>query len=202
LPPPALLLPPQTYFEGDPALTHAKACIQVVPSGSPPPTPTASPVDTSSPTPTPTPTPTATPGCAQITDYARCLPNGGYSYTFTVTNNSGKPMSQILLTPAQGSWFTLSPQLTNLGSPLQNGQSTIVTTTIGNIKPGDKPCFFVSLMSDKAACCIVQVCPTLPPCGGFTPTTTPTATATRSASPATARKLRPPPPSRRGKRHP
>jgi hypothetical protein len=84
-----------------------------------------------------------------------------------------------------------------------------VTTIIGNVKPGDKVCFFVSLMSDKAPCCIVQVCPTLPPCGGFSPTPTPTATATAtattatgSASPATTRKFRPPPPSRRGKRRP
>jgi YVTN family beta-propeller protein len=129
----------------------------------PPATCTGTPTPT--PTPTSTPTPTPTPGCAQVTGEARCLPNGGYSYTFTVTNNSGSDMSQILLTPLAGSTFTLSPQLFNLSSPLHNGQSTTVTTNIGNAKPGDKVCFFVSLMSDKAACCIVQVCPTLPSCG-------------------------------------
>jgi uncharacterized repeat protein (TIGR01451 family) len=190
--------PAQTYFEGDPMepLTHAEACVQVSPSaGSPTPTPTASPVDTSSPTPTPTPTPTATPGCAQITGDARCLPNGGYSYTITITNNSGKPMSQILLTPVQGSTFTLTPQLTNLTTPLQNGQSTTVTTNIGNVKAGDKVCFFVSLMSDKAPCCIIQVCPTLPQCGGVSPTPTVT-----SSSPPTLRQQRPPRPSRQGRR--
>jgi hypothetical protein len=74
-------------------------------------------------------------------------------------------MSQILLTPAQGSTFTLSPQLSNLPSPLHNGQSTTVTTNISNVKPGDKVCFFVSLMSEKTQCCIVQVCPALPRCG-------------------------------------
>jgi hypothetical protein len=126
--------------------------------------------------PTPTPTPTSTPvasGCAQVTGDIRCLPNGGYSYTFTVKNNSGKPMSQILLTPVQGSSFTLSPQLTNLGSPLASGQSTTVATTIGGAKPGDKVCFFVSLMSDKDACCIVQVCLTMPQCGDISPTPPP-----------------------------
>jgi hypothetical protein len=109
-------------------------------------------------------TPTPTPGCAQVSGEARCLPNGSYSYTFNVTNNSSNPASQILLTPVQGSAFTLTPQLTNLSSPLQNGQSTSVTTSIGNVQAGDKVCFFVSLMSDKAACCIVQVCLTLPTC--------------------------------------
>lgn len=121
------------------------------------------------PTPTVTPTPTAS-GCAQVTGEPRCQPDGSYSYTFNVTNNSGNAMSQILLTPAAGSTFTLSPQLTNLSTPLQNGQSTTVTTTIGNVKPGDKVCFFVSLMSDNAKCCIVQVCPILPRCGEVSPT--------------------------------
>jgi hypothetical protein len=151
-------------------------------------TPTPTPTPTSTP---PTPTPTSTP-CAQVTGEARCLPNGGYSYTFTVTNNSGSVMSQILLTPDAGSTFTLSPQLTDLPAPLQNSQSTIVTTNISNIKPGDKVCFFMSLMSDKAPCCTTQVCPTLPRCGVIETVTPPPST----------RQQRPPLPSRRGKRRP
>jgi hypothetical protein len=95
----------------------------------------------------------------------RCEPNGSYTYTFTTTNNTGGDMSQILLTPAAGSAFALGPQLFNLSSPLHNGQSTTQSATIGSVKPGDKVCFFASLMSDKAACCTVQVCPTLPVCG-------------------------------------
>lgn len=125
-----------------------------------------------SPTPTPTPTPTAIPGCAQVAGDAHCLSDGSYSYTFNVTNNSGNPASQILLTPAQGTTFTLTPQLTNLSSSLNSGQSTSVTTTISNAKPGDKVCFFVSLMSDKTQCCIIQVCLTLPDCGQVSPTPT------------------------------
>lgn len=148
---------------------------------------TATPTATA--TATATATPTATP-CAQVTGEVRCLPNGGYSYTFSVTNNSGNAMSQILLTPAAGSTFTLTPELTNLPSPLQNGQATTVTTNITNVKPGDKVCFFVSLMSDNAPCCTTQVCPTLPRCGVIE-TATP---------PPPARQQRPPPPSRRGKR--
>ena len=128
------------------------------------------------------------PGCAQVTGEARCLPGGGYSYTFNVTNSTGSDMSQILLTPLPGSTFTLSPQLFNLSSPLHNGQSTTLTTTISGAKPGDKVCFFISLLSDKDACCNKQVCLTMPQCGIITPPTRP-----------------PPPPSRqlpRGRRRP
>jgi hypothetical protein len=114
-----------------------------------------------------TDTTTQTPsGCAPVLDKeVKCEPNGGYSYTFTVTNNAGSDMSQILLTPLPGSTFTLSQELFNLPSPLHNGESTTVTVGIGPGKPGEKICFFLSLMSDKTACCIVQVCPKLPKCG-------------------------------------
>ena len=123
--------------------------------------------------PTPTATATATPtispgpsGCASISDKdLHCQPDGSYSYTINVANNSGSAMSQVLLTPVAGSTFTLGSQLTDLSSTLANGQTTTVTTNIGNAKPGDKICFFVSLMSDSAPCCTMQVCTTLPQCG-------------------------------------
>lgn len=107
----------------------------------------------------------STPACAPVADKEiRCEPNGDYSYTFTVTNNSGSDMSQILLTPVPGSTFALSQELFNLPAPLHNGESTTLTVGIGPGKPGEKICFFLSLMSDKAACCMVQVCPKLPKC--------------------------------------
>ena len=140
-------------------------------------TPTPSP--TARPSASPTAIPSATPistGCAQVTaKEVRCEPNGGYSYTFTVTNSTGSDMSQILLTPPPGSTFTLSPQLFSLSSPLHNGQSTTLTVNIGNAKPGDKVCFFVSLMADGAPCCTTQICATMPQCG-TSPTPTPTPT--------------------------
>jgi uncharacterized repeat protein (TIGR01451 family) len=172
--------PTPTYLESGQAALAAPACVQVIP-GDVTPTPTATATATATPTPTPIP------GCAQVTGDAHCLPNGDYSYTLTVKNNSGKPMSQILLTPAQGSAFTLTPQLTSLSTSLQSGQSTTVTTNIGNVKPGDKVCFFVSLMSEKAQCCIVQVCPTLPQCGEMTPTPTPPPPPTRRLRPGKKR---------------
>jgi hypothetical protein len=131
----------------------------------PPPTCSAGGSPSPTPTPTPTATPTATPGCASVTDKeVRCLPDGSYSYTFNVTNNSGAPMAQVLLTPVTDGAFTLTPQLSNQGSPLASGKSTTITTNIGHVKPGEKVCFFLSLLSDNAPCCIVQVCPTLPQC--------------------------------------
>ena len=145
----------------------------------PPPVCTAGGSPTPTPTPTPTATPTATPGCAAITDKEiRCLPDGGYTYTFNVTNNSGAVMSQVLLTPVTEGAVTLAPQLTNLASPLSSGQSTTITTNIGHVRPGEKVCFFLSLLSDKAPCCVVRVCPTLPQCNEL-PTPSPSATAQR-----------------------
>lgn len=143
------------------------------PTVRPTPSPTARP--SASPTATPSATPIST-GCAQVAaKEVRCEPKGGYSYTFSVANNSGSAMSQILLTPAGGSTFTVAPPLSNLSSPLANGQSTTVTIIIGGAKPGDNVCFFVSLMADGAPCCTTQICATMPQCG-TSPTPTPTPT--------------------------
>jgi uncharacterized repeat protein (TIGR01451 family) len=166
--------PPFSYFEGDPkVLLKGNACIQVVPAVGTSPTPTATPRETSSPTPTATATATPTPaGCAVVTTKdIHCLPNGGYSYSFTVANNSADPVSQVLLTPAGDGGFTVGPGLSNLATPLPPGQSATITATIGSVKTGDNICFLATLMSDKAPCCTVQVCPTLPQCGetGGTP---------------------------------
>jgi hypothetical protein len=171
--------PGQTVKIGRLPYTYANAA---------PPTCVAKSTPTPTPTPTATPTPTPTPGCASITDKEmRCLPDGSYSYTFNVTNNSGAAMSQVLLTPVSEGAFTLTPQLSNLGSPLASGQSITITTNIGHVKPGEKVCFFLSLLSDNAPCCIVRVCPALPQCGEVpSPTFSP---APRSPSP--------PPPNKR-----
>lgn len=158
--------PALTYFEGVDDLKNGEACVDVKPD------------ENGTPTPTPTPTPGGggTSGCAAVSDKdVHCIPNGGYSYTLGIANNSGSAMSQVLLTPLSGSTFGLSSQLANLSSPLPSGQSTTVTTIISNAQPGDKVCFFVSLLADGVPCCITQVCTTLPQCGTSpTPTVTPT----------------------------
>lgn len=91
---------------------------------------------------------------------------GSYTFAFSVTNNSGKDVHQILLTPPVGSTFTLSQQVFNLSTPLQNGQSTTLTVNIGNVKPGERVCFLATLMSRDGPCCTVEVCPVLPVCCG------------------------------------
>lgn len=104
-------------------------------------------------------------GCARVvTEKISCESRGGYSYTFTVTNNSGGDVQEILLTPPSGETFTFSQQIFNLSPPLHNTQSTTLTVNIGNVPPGTKLCFFVTLMSNEKPCCTVRVCPDLPNC--------------------------------------
>jgi len=105
--------------------------------------------------------------CAQVeTREVSCKADGagGYVYTFSVTNKSGKTVQQILLTPPAGSGFTLSQQVFNLPSPLPNGQAVTLTVNIGNVKPGEKVCFLATLMPADGPCCTVEVCPVLPSC--------------------------------------
>lgn len=96
---------------------------------------------------------------------AVCKADGsGYTYTFSVTNNSGRDVTQILLTPPVGSGLVLSDQTFPLTTPLPNGQSTTITVELGNVKPGAESCFFVTLMTKDGPCCTVKVCPVLPDC--------------------------------------
>jgi hypothetical protein len=90
--------------------------------------------------------------------------SGGYTYTFTVTNNSGKDVTEILLTPPFGSALTLSRQVFSLPTTLHQGQSTTITVGIGNVNPATRACFFVTLMTKDGPCCTVEVCPVLPEC--------------------------------------
>lgn len=95
--------------------------------------------------------------------------SGGYTYTFSVINNSGKDVTQILLTPTIGSTFIPSPQVIkfpgpSLLTPLPNGQDTTITVELGNVNPGAEPCFFVTLMTKDGPCCTIKVCPVLPVC--------------------------------------
>lgn len=89
---------------------------------------------------------------------------GGLSYTFNVTNNSGSTVQSVLLTPPVGSTYSVSPQINNLSSPLQSGQSTTLTASIGNAPQGQKSCFKITLMSKEGPCCTVEICPTIPSC--------------------------------------
>jgi hypothetical protein len=109
--------------------------------------------------------------CASVvTERISCDLKGGYIYTFTVTNNSGGDVQQILLTPPTGSTITLSQQVFNLSPALHNTQSTSITVNIGNVTPGAQTCFLVTLMSNERPCCTIRVCPVLPDCCANTST--------------------------------
>ncbi len=91
---------------------------------------------------------------------------GGYSYTFTVTNNTGKPVSNVLVTPPIGSTFTITPQMIPVS--LSPGQTSLpLTVSLSNVLQGQKFCFTVTLIAkDGTSCCTVEVCPVIPSCCG------------------------------------
>lgn len=105
--------------------------------------------------------------CAVKTNDVSCKKDGsgGYLYTFTVTNNTGKPVTNVLITPPLNSNFSISPQSPALpGGILPNGQSTSLQVTITGGQPGKPVCFTVTLMTQDGPCCTVEVCPVLPNC--------------------------------------
>lgn len=91
---------------------------------------------------------------------------GGYSYTFTATNNTGQPVTNVLVTPPNGSTFTITPQMIPVS--LGPGQtSPPLTVSISGAPQGQKICFTITLMGkDGTSCCTVEVCPLIPSCCG------------------------------------
>jgi uncharacterized repeat protein (TIGR01451 family) len=105
--------------------------------------------------------------CAVKTDQISCKASGsgGYLYTFTVTNNTGKTVTDVLLTPLVGSSLSITPQQPQLpAGGLANGASLTLQTTINGGQTKQSACFNVTLMTKDGECCTVQVCPVLPDC--------------------------------------
>jgi uncharacterized repeat protein (TIGR01451 family) len=114
-----------------------------------------------------TPPPPTTNSCEVKTKDIACKADGtgGYLYTFTVTNNTGLPVTNLLVTPPSNSNFSITPQMPPLpNGVLPNGQSATLTVTITGGKPGQKVCFTVTLMTKDGPCCTVEVCTALPDC--------------------------------------
>jgi hypothetical protein len=97
--------------------------------------------------------------------------SGAIAYTFSVTNNTGKPVSSILLTPPAGSTFTLSQQ--QFPVTLAPGQTQGLTVVVTGVKAGQQICLTVTIGNfteppDKKGCqeccCSVEVCFTVPAC--------------------------------------
>jgi uncharacterized repeat protein (TIGR01451 family) len=105
--------------------------------------------------------------CAVKTDEISCKSDGsgGYLYVFTVTNNTGHVVTDILLTPPANSQITVSPrQFPLLPGGLANGASLSLQATITGGQPEQQACFDVTLMTQDGECCTTRVCPVLPEC--------------------------------------
>jgi hypothetical protein len=87
-------------------------------------------------------------------------PDGTYTLNFTVTNNSGVPVSYILLPNAP-----TAPHVIPLSPALPNGSSTNISVTLTGLVPGSNYCFDVILAdSEVNECCHAQVCVDIPEC--------------------------------------
>lgn len=113
---------------------------------------------------------TSTNSCGVKTDEISCKTDGsgGYSYTFTVTNNTGHVVTDVLLTPKPGSGIKIYPQQPQLPpGGIAIGASLTFHVSLSGGKPGDKACFTVTLMTQDGECCTTEVCVVLPDCCGI-----------------------------------
>jgi uncharacterized repeat protein (TIGR01451 family) len=107
--------------------------------------------------------------CGVKTEEISCKTDGtgGYSYTFTVTNNTGHVVTAVLLTPKPNSGISIDPQQPKLPTGgIAVGASFTGTATISGGKPNQPACFTVTLMTQDGECCTTEVCPVLPDCCG------------------------------------
>jgi uncharacterized repeat protein (TIGR01451 family)/fimbrial isopeptide formation D2 family protein len=108
--------------------------------------------------------------CSVTTKEIACKEDGsgGHLYTFTVTNNTGHVVTDILLTPPANSNFTLSQQqFSLLPAGLASGASLTLQVTINGGQPEQPACFDVTLMTKEGECCTTRVCPVLRECCGI-----------------------------------
>ncbi len=96
--------------------------------------------------------------------------SGAYQYSFAVTNLSGVPVKTFRLLPCDmnGDFlpdFTMTPDTFNLGTPLPNGGTTTLNTTISGADPDKPACFEIWMFDEKhQRCCVVKHCVSLPEC--------------------------------------
>jgi uncharacterized repeat protein (TIGR01451 family) len=106
--------------------------------------------------------------CGVKTNEISCKSDGtgGYLFTFTVINNTGQVVTDILLTPPANSGITLSDTQFHLSPGLANGATHTLQVTIKGGHAGQEACFYVTLMTKEGECCTTRVCPVLPECCG------------------------------------
>lgn len=112
--------------------------------------------------------------CADISDVeVQCDltdPTGTtFIVNFTVTNNSGVPVSNIVVPPTStvpGLPVTLSPNVFPQSPPLAVGASTNISLVINNGTGGTQACFRLGMLDMHFEdCCGIEVCVDLPDCG-------------------------------------
>jgi len=95
---------------------------------------------------------------------------GEYTYTFSVTNLSGVPVSRIKLLPCDmdGDFlpdFTMTPDIFNFGTPIPNGGTTSISVTISGSDPKKPACFEIwAFDKEFKRCCVLKHCVKLPDC--------------------------------------
>ena len=104
--------------------------------------------------------------CLQITrEVITCLTNGGYSYTFSVTNLSAAPVTGFLFAGLP-TGVTITPYEIVLPAALATGQGTTVAVIISST--GCAPtnlCFRLTTYDERfEVCCFFQHCIALPGC--------------------------------------
>jgi len=97
-----------------------------------------------------------------------CDPTQGIPYTFELVNNSGLPVTSVLITDITPVGTTITPATFNLFfNPIPDGGSYgPVTTNINLLNPVTEPtevCFTVKYISEGEVCCSYEHCITILP---------------------------------------
>jgi len=94
-----------------------------------------------------------------------CIPGspGDYSFTFEITNHSGRTMSSLsIIDPLPA---TVSPHSQPLSPPLPDNGTRLVTVTIHGAAPGQVVCLDGVLFDQECPnCCKFHICTTIPDC--------------------------------------
>lgn len=90
--------------------------------------------------------------------------SGNYTYTFDLTNNSGRDVKHLIILPDPG--YNVVPSgLITLPTILPDSGTTQVSITFSGGVPGDVFCFIISLNTvDFEECCVIRECITVPDC--------------------------------------
>ena len=90
--------------------------------------------------------------------------SGNYTYTFDLTNNSGRDVKHLIILPDSG--YNVVPSgLITLPTILPDSGTTQVSITFSGGAPGDELCFIISLNTvDFEECCVIRPCITVPDC--------------------------------------